>query len=83
MIEAIKDKLEIKVKRFYLPLVIKDKCPNCDGDISCDLEEQYLSFPTLNKTENITLCCEECALEFHKPLTLRLSVDIGDLEECD
>ena len=83
MSEVIKEDLEINVKRFYLPLVIKDKCPNCDGDIAYDLEEQYLSYPRLNTPEKIGIWCEACDLEFSKTVTLRLSVDIGDLEESD
>ena len=83
MSEVIKEKIEINIKRFYLPLVIKDKCPNCDGDITYDLGEQYLSYPILNEPETIGICCEACDLEFEKTVTLSLSIDIGDLEECD
>ncbi len=74
---------ELEIKRFYLPVVIKDKCPNCDGEISQDLEDQYLSYPTLNKAENIHLECESCDLEFQIPITLRISLDVGGVEESD
>ena len=79
--EEIKEVFDIEVKRFYLPVVVKDKCPNCDGEISQNLEDQYLSYPTLNKADDITLVCEACDMEFQVPFTLRMSIDIGDLKE--
>ena len=73
---------EIEIKQFYLPVVIKDECPKCGNEVSYDLEDQYLSYPILNKAENIDLECEVCETEFQIPITLRMSIDISGVKEA-
>lgn len=73
----IKTKSEIEVKRFYLPIVAKVKCPHCGHENEHDFDDNYLSYPTLNKEEPIYMCCDKCDGEFEFDIKLKISMDIG------
>jgi hypothetical protein len=47
---------DIEVKRFYLPIVIKAKCPDCGREMKRDLSNDYLSYPTIGRPERLTFC---------------------------
>ncbi len=54
--------LDLGVKRFYLPFSIVSRCPKCGRTVTRDLEEAYLSYPTIGAPECIHMyCCEEDA----------------------
>jgi hypothetical protein len=55
------DSFELGVKRFYMPgVVVKDKCVKCGGEASLDLGDQYLSYPTVNASNDVDLWCSAC-----------------------
>ena len=74
----ITEQVESKIKRFYLPLVIKTECPKCKANNNIDLDSDYLSYPTTNKREEIDVYCFTCEHEYTKSLTLKISVEIEE-----
>jgi len=72
----VKKKFEIDVKRFYLPIVIKRKCPNCGNECEFDLDSDYLSYPTVNKKERITFYCDECDINFEVDSIIRINLEV-------
>ncbi len=66
-IEVADEAFSVEVKRFYVPVVIKAKCPNCGAEVKHDLQGQhYLSYPAFNAIEKVYMmhivdnegCCE-------------------------
>lgn len=55
--------IEVEVKRFYVPLKFSAECPFCGRDSELDLEDQYLSYPTIGAVETVEVHCgnEDCA----------------------
>lgn len=59
-------------KRFYIPgAIIEHKC-TCGKTITYDMEEHYLSYPTVNGNNKIHIYCDDCGTE--TPCTLRLDL---------
>ena len=69
----------IEVKRFYLPLELEVKCPECGHIQTKDFENEYLSYPSLGEQE-WHLCCrnEDCCYEWTVPMKLTIEVEIED-----
>ena len=77
-IKEITKESALDIKRFYIPLQIDTKCPNCGKEINVDLNgDDYLSYPYLNKPESVYCYCNECGAEFDFEITLRLKVEIN------
>ena len=53
-IEQTYETFGIEVKRFYLPFILTQVCPKCGKVLERDLNDQYLSYPTCGKPEEIT-----------------------------
>ena len=65
---------EINVKRFYFPCEIKSQCPECGAHASRDFSNNYLSYPTVGKPENVYFWCD-CGHEWEPQIILRLTVE--------
>ena len=72
----ITEEFSISVKRFYLPITLIRKCPNCGYSCKKDLRIDYLSYPTINKKEHIYFYCNDCGHEFNINATLKISLEI-------
>lgn len=94
MARITKSKGKIKdtdIKRLYLPFVVKDKCPKCGKEVSEDLNTNYLSYPSFNKTHYITMAHEEwdddgnevCYEEWEIPVVIDVSLKIQETNEDD
>lgn len=70
----IKDKVELSIKRFYLPIKIERSCPGCNNECEVDLNDNYLSYPTVNQKEQICFYCNECDQEFGVDAILKISI---------
>lgn len=66
----------VDVKRFYVPCTARGACPKCQAPFERDFEEHYLSYPTMNSVQIITLYCEKCEHEWGVPM--RLDVTLTD-----
>lgn len=75
-VESIKleGDFSIDVKRFYLPFIFNVECPHCGEKIEKDLNDQYLSYPDVNKEEEAYFYCDECEGEFEVPFTLEINI---------
>ena len=70
-------------KRFYPPFKIVDDCPTCGKEaVACD-SDAYLSYPWVNKAEEIYFYCGDCEeadrnpVEWSKFIIIRITA-----EEC-
>lgn len=67
-VEVGSESFAVDVKRLYLPVTIKVKCPNCGGDITRDLRKHYLMYPSFNAVEKVGITHvvddEECCSFF-------------------
>lgn len=51
----------VDCKRFYMPgIKAFSVCPNCKREHEIDFIEQYLSYPVVNRFQNIYFYCEPC-----------------------
>lgn len=48
----------LDVKRFYFPAKIECDCPICWQKVFTDLNDDYISYPTLNSTSDVYMICE-------------------------
>ena len=69
---------DLNEKRFYLPIEVKLNCPHCENEVVHDLDDDYLSYPTVNKAETIGLYCNKCESEFECKATIRISLEVND-----
>ena len=75
---------ELPIKRFYLPFRLVDTCPKCSREVvrNFDTDGGYLSYPTVNKPETVSLWCDDCGVEWLVAIRLdfRLTVvtEAGD-----
>jgi len=67
---------EISVKRLYLPVVIKTKCPHCNKENERDFEGDYLSYPITNVKENMNMYCESCDNEYEFDIVLKIALEV-------
>ena len=71
-------------KRFYPPFKITDDCPTCGKEAEvCNNRDAYLSYPWINKPEEITFYCGDCEdadrpPEWSKFIMIRITA-----EECE
>jgi hypothetical protein len=50
------DEIEtIECKRLYVPIKIVDTCPECGITVTRNLNSDYISYPVLNRVEQIEL----------------------------
>ena len=71
------DKHEFDVKRFYLPEFKVDvNCPHCDKRTIVDSSGLYLSYPSINKKQQIYILCKECDEHFEMDIELEMSITI-------
>lgn len=61
-------------KRFYMPAIIKWKCPGCGKEMETDLTGDYFSYPEMNKDFEHVVWCQGCDGEF--PITLKIEVSL-------
>ena len=79
----IKEDVEIKIKRFYLPIQINTICPSCSNELIIDFDDDHhLSFPTLNNWEKTYVCCGNCGDKFNFPTKLKISMEY-DLDKIE
>ena len=64
------------VKRLYLPYVINTQCPSCREQVQFDMGDQYISYPTVGKPENLCLYCEDCDEEWTVGVTIDVTVQL-------
>lgn len=74
----IKEEFEVEVKRFYLPIVVKRECPECQQKIEHDQGDRYLMYPTVNKNEPLQFYCEDREIEFEVDGVLKISFETGE-----
>jgi hypothetical protein len=72
--------MEIDVKRFYFPGVLKDNCPKCGQRCEMDGSEHYLMYPTANEVGSTYLCCpgtdeDYCGHEFEVHYILNVTFE--------
>jgi hypothetical protein len=67
----------VDVKRFYLPIVIRDACPACDAAWSSDLSDDYLSHPTTNKPFDYRPLCCACGHEWCLNVKLVITLELA------
>jgi len=67
---------EIEMKRLHLPLTIKCKCPKCNTIAEHDFEDNYLSYPTVNKEETIAVYCKQCEDWFQQKIILKIAIEV-------
>lgn len=71
----------IDVKRFYLPLTIKLTCPKCNTVNDHNLNDNYLSYPTINNPEDIGVYCKKCEDYFNASITLKIAIEVNDTRD--
>ena len=74
----IKEEFDIEVKRFYLPIEVERKCPQCYNPCKKNLGEDYLSYPVGNKVEPLHFYCDVCDTEFEADSILKISMEVGE-----
>lgn len=65
---------ELDIKRLYLPFEIKTECPKCKTETVRDLEQEYLSYPSIGKPEDVHFYCDECDHEWGEKIILEISI---------
>lgn len=51
------NRFEVDVKRFYIPVVVISVCPECTEEVRRNLEDNYLSYPTLGAPTKLYFSC--------------------------
>ena len=79
-IKKLKESFVLEIKRMYLPIVLIENCPRCNKEVEYSLNDHYLSYPDVNKSEIIYFYCENCSTykeDFHftKEIKLKISVE--------
>lgn len=73
--------MKLDVKRLHLPIVLTHTCTTCKSTITKDLSNQdYLSYPTLDKPFRQHFYCHECDVEDRVELLLTLSLSVLESE---
>ena len=62
-------------KRTYLPLILKDACPECGHVVEVDLSDRYLSYPTIGEPFYHAFLCGECDEQWSVTLILKVSLE--------
>lgn len=73
----VTEEFETGVKRFYLPIEVKRNCPTCSTELTCDLKEDYLFEPSINKKETITFFCEKCDDHYITDAVLKVELHVS------
>jgi hypothetical protein len=65
--------LEIEVKRFVVPFVITDVCPDCGVSVESGETQNYFSYPQLGVPEQVSFCCD-CGAEWTDDVVIELRI---------
>ena len=76
-VEMQEGAIGLEVKRFYVPAVLRTKCPKCGADHERDFADRYLSYPVANEPFDEDLYCPEegCGHEWTARLRLVLRLE--------
>ena len=66
------------IKRFYFPHKYKFKCLECGKEIVYDFEDDYISYPVVNKKSTLYLICNYCNAEYEIDYELRIDIEFYD-----
>jgi hypothetical protein len=76
MISQSVKSFQIDCKRFYIKgLVVTTICPSCNQELIFDGNNDYLSYPDVNKTTNIHFYCNECDNKTSVKVKLKILVE--------
>jgi hypothetical protein len=73
----IKDSFEIDSKRCYIPAEFDWECPHCGSKQVHDLGDDYLSYPMVNKPNDVHMSCDNCYEESTTECTIRMSIELS------
>jgi transcription elongation factor Elf1 len=76
----VKEKMSLNVKRLFLPITFKCKCPNCNKENVVDLSDKGLYYPKVNVTFDFYLCCDNCGEGLSIPINMGISLRVEDAE---
>lgn len=69
-------KVEVGVKRFYLPgVTIHDKCPECGEEMVRDLGSSCIYYPVLNEPTKVSMCCSK-EHEWEVPVVITVDIKV-------
>ena len=75
----IEGKFSLEIKRFYLPVIIKRRCPECGSMVENDLEQvDYLNYPWVNTVDTMYFYCGECGCGFEKEFILTIGLEVDE-----
>lgn len=64
-------------KRFYLPVIISEKCPACGHEVKVDFSvDSYLSYPSPNEPFQYDFYCDECGHEWKSEEEIVLKITL-------
>ena len=64
-----------EIKRCYVDITIEAKCPDCTGNVKCDLSESYLSYPEVPSNDSVPFYCDNCEDFYDLPVEI-VSADL-------
>ena len=68
----------LEIKRFYLPIKFSVNCPHCGASNEKDFDDDYLSYPTINKKEAVYMCCDNCDDEYEFDVCLSVGLEVDN-----
>lgn len=75
-IDHRKVKTDLAIKRFYVPIKVSDRCPDCSTTVKMDLlNEEQLSYPTVNGLNDLYFYCNNCDEEWTKEVKLTIKLE--------
>jgi hypothetical protein len=64
----------LEIKRFYVTgLALSDDCPNCGKAVKIDLEEDYISYPSIGRPTPVHFYCP-CDTEWERNVIVNLTL---------
>jgi hypothetical protein len=65
----------VECKRFYMPgIKVVSVCPKCNEERELDFNDQYLSYPVVNRFQNIYFYCEPCEENWDEEIMLEIKI---------
>lgn len=65
----------VECKRFYMPgIKAFSVCPKCKEERELDFKDQYLSYPVVNRFQNVYFFCEPCNTDWEEEVKLEVSL---------
>lgn len=66
------------IKRFYVPgITVRTACPHCGLPWERNLDDRYLSHPTLGEPFDFRFYCDHCNEEWSAKMILRVSLELA------